>query len=87
MILNCGSHGLQHAAFVCQHLIDGRALGFVVPFEEDTTPGDPLMAWCETCEIARAEQGEWNDISEAVASIKLVCDQCFDRLRAQNQRG
>jgi hypothetical protein len=51
--------------------------------EED----DDLAAWCSACDEVLMREGEWNDVSEAHADIKLVCEFCFadiKRLHARN---
>lgn len=84
--IDCAEHGERTCAFVCQHLSTGDGLGF--HWGED--PDDPLQkcpdAWCDRCEKARKEEGGWNDRSEAIANIKLICDECYVALRSRNWR-
>lgn len=79
----CGEHGERKPTFVCQHLVHGSGLGFVTPF--DQPPDAPPNAWCAGCEDVRAEQGGWDDITEEFASIKMICDICFEVARQRNQ--
>ena len=56
-----------------------KAVGF---FFASEPRGD---AWCAACEAVRIKEGgstgEWNERSEAFASIKLVCGTCYDEIR------
>lgn len=79
-MVHCSSHGARRAAFVCQHLIRGSDLGFFAPDE----PGDDLQGWCGECERVRTRCGGWNDESEAVARIALICDLCYAAARERN---
>jgi len=87
-LVTCGKHGTRHAAFVCQHLVDGIGLGFFTPnrprVSEDES--DEQAAWCADCEKIRQGQDGWNDISEGFAGVTMICDVCFDAARVQNQR-
>src|SRR5688572_22362352 len=42
-------------------------------------------AWCDLCEDAFQAEGGWNDASEAVADIQLLCTHCYDAARARNR--
>ena len=65
----------------------GSNLGFHCGTSADD-PDDPCPdAWCDRCEDAfQAEGGEWNDRSEAVARIKLLCVRCYEAARERNWR-
>lgn len=70
---------------MCQHLAasvrDGPTnLGFVVPDPQEDEP----QAWCVACETVRDAEGEWNDRSEAVAAVTMICAGCFEDARALN---
>lgn len=84
--VECGDHGLRRPAFVCQHLTAFDKVGFHEPF--DQKPEDELedgfQAWCDECEKIRSKEGEWNDVSEGFAKIKLVCDLCFFEMKKIN---
>ena len=47
---------------------------------------DDYQAWCDECEKVRLKEGEWNDVSMAIAKIELVCDQCYFEIKARNRR-
>src|SRR5829696_1891816 len=86
--MTCERHGVSAPAFVCKHLaasLQGGAtgLGFIVPDEQG---GDP-NAWCAACDDVLAEQGEWNDVSEAAASVTAICRNCFALARDLNATG
>lgn len=84
--VECGEHGSGHATFVCQHLVSGARLGFNWGLDPEN-PDDPCPdAWCDACEDALQAEGEWNDRSEAVAQISLLCNGCYERARQRNWR-
>ncbi len=81
--VECGEHGTGRATYVCQHLVSGAGLGFNCALE----PEDPCPdAWCDACEDALEAEGGWNDRSEAIAQIRLLCDRCYERARQRNWR-
>ncbi len=82
--VECGVHGKTSATFICHHLKDGENLGFHMGFDPDG--GDELYpdAWCDKCNEVLEEEGEWNNNSEAFASIKLVCSGCYQDIRQKN---
>jgi hypothetical protein len=84
--VTCGAHGARRAAFVCQHLNSYTRTGFHEPFDSDPSieADDDYQAWCDACEKVRLHEGEWNDVSEGFAKIRLVCDQCFFEIKAKN---
>lgn len=84
--VDCCNHGRQQATFVCQHLLESVRTGQRVGFHcarEDEPRSD---AWCDSCETVRQAEGGWNDRSEAVAGISLLCGACYDRARELNLR-
>src|SRR5689334_3732152 len=83
--VTCGTHGETPATFACRHLTSGVACGYHCSADD---PADQWPdAWCDLCEEAfQAEGGEWNDVSEKVADIKLMCAHCYDSARARNVR-
>ena len=85
--VECCDHGLRNRAYVCQHLVTSEFTGFWESFDSDSTKiynNDELNAWCDECDKILLEQGEWNDISEAFAGIKLICDVCFFEMKELN---
>ncbi|SUS05874.1 conserved hypothetical protein [uncultured Defluviicoccus sp.] len=85
-LVECPIHGKQQETFVCCHLVaalrTGKRVGF---FWSGQTRGD---AWCSECEQSRisfgGESGDWNEQSEAVAKIQVLCGACYDRVREQH---
>ena len=73
----CKTHGAQRAAYVCQHLNapveETMGRGFTAVRDEQGC----INAWCDTCEAYLVANGdEWNDKTEAFASIRLLCESC-----------
>ena len=83
--IQCGTHGEREAAFVCSHLLGSSAgLGFN---RDDPTTEKPFPdAWCDNCELIRAAHDGWNDESEKLAKISLLCSGCYERARIRNTR-
>jgi hypothetical protein len=83
--VTCGAHGETPATFTCRHIATGLACGF---HASEGEPDDPWPdAWCDLCEEAYQAAGEtWNDESERVASIQLLCSRCYEAARDRNLR-
>lgn len=84
--IQCAAHGTSRVAFVCQHLNKDKYTGFHEAFESNPLiePDDDYQAWCDECEKIRLQEGEWNDVSEGFAKIRLICDQCFFEIKRRN---
>ena|SRR5215813_5074903 len=82
---HCEIHGESDETFVCSHLTGGTAgLGFN---RNETSADDPFPdAWCDDCELIREAHGGWNEQSEKLASIRLLCSGCYERARVRNTR-
>jgi len=82
--VDCAEHGSRAATYVCQHLVTGQGLGFYYGF--DAAEPDALFpnAWCAACAAIRETEGEWNDRSEGRAGIRLLCSDCYQRVRLLN---
>jgi hypothetical protein len=83
--MQCATHGECLETFVCTHLLgEGVGLGFNRndPSEEDPFPD----AWCDNCEIIRAAVDGWDEESEKLAQISLLCSGCYERARIRNVR-
>jgi hypothetical protein len=83
--VHCQRHGDRREAFVCDHLLRGEHQGFFAAEE----PGNPHPdAWCSECERIRLAyalaDGEWNERSEALLKVRLVCGDCYEEIRARN---
>lgn len=81
--ITCGAHGRTPPTFACQHVTRGIACGYHASSDD---PDDKWPdAWCDLCEEAfQAQGGEWNDVSQAQASIKVMCTHCYEAARARN---
>jgi hypothetical protein len=82
--VECPEHGVRDATYVCQHLVSGMGSGFHCGHDDDDPDRLWPDAWCDACENVRQSEGEWNDRSEAFASIRLLCDGCYQRVRERN---
>lgn len=84
--IQCDTHGENHEAFVCSHLVDdsfGRGFHSDAPTESDPFPD----AFCDNCQlIYEAHDCEWNDEVEALIKISMICSGCYNRARARNTR-
>jgi hypothetical protein len=83
--VHCDTHGESDAAYVCTHLVgESTGLGFNrdQPGEDSPFPD----AWCDNCEMVRAANGGWNEESEKLASVSLVCSGCYERARIRNEQ-
>jgi len=83
---HCQKHGDRREAFVCDHLLHGAGRGF---FAADDEPENPHPdAWCSECDQIRSSHsgpdGEWNEKSESLIKVKLVCGDCYEEIKARN---
>ena len=83
--VQCDTHGESEKTYVCAHLVgEETGLGFN---RNDPTEENPFPdAWCDNCEIIRAAHGGWDEESEELASIRLLCSECYERARIRNTR-
>jgi hypothetical protein len=84
-LVSCGRHGARPAAFVCRHVLESLRTGARVGFHTPGDAEDDDQGWCGACERVRAREGEWNERSEAVADIRLLCLDCFHQARELNR--
>lgn len=86
--VDCETHVSDRVAFVCQHLISNKSIGFHEAFDSHPSfdPDDDYQAWCDECEKIRLRDGEWTDNAMAFADIKVVCNQCYFEIKDRNQR-
>ena len=82
-LVQCSRHGLKPRAYVCEHLCGGLEQGFVASTENPDNPYPD--AWCGACERIRLAHGGWNEASEQHISIRLVCGDCYELIKEQNQ--
>ena len=73
-------------ADVCVHSSFGREcrtwFNRNEPDEENPFPD----AWCDDCEIIRSAHDGWNDESQKLSKISLLCSGCYERARIRNTR-
>lgn len=83
--VQCDTHGEPEKTYVCAHLAgDSTGLGFN---SDNPTDDNPFpSAWCDDCEIIREAHGEWNDESQKLTKIVLLCARCYERTRIRNTR-
>jgi hypothetical protein len=73
--VKCGSHGESSGAYVCNHLVEGRGLGFNWGRPDDDPDKMCPDAWCDRC-----------DADVTSADVRLVCTLCYGVIRARNWR-
>jgi hypothetical protein len=82
--IECDEHGAREATYVCQHLVSGTGCGFHCGAGDDDPDELWPDAWCDACEEARQSEGGWNERSEALAAVRLICDACYEAARERN---
>lgn len=86
--VKCGDHEYRRVAFVCTHLNHKDKVGFNEAFETfeamELSLDDDFQAWCDDCENIRLKEGEWNDTSMALTTLKIVCEQCYFEMKELN---
>ena len=83
--VHCDSHGEGEVTIVCIHLTEHLAgLGFNhdEPSEEDPFPD----ALCDNCDLILQERGGWNDVTEELIELKVLCSGCYEKSRIRNTR-
>ncbi|HZI56124.1 MAG TPA: DUF2199 domain-containing protein, partial [Verrucomicrobiae bacterium] len=43
-------------------------------------------AWCDNCEIIRIAHDGWDEESEKLAAISMICSDCYERAQIRNTR-
>ncbi|MEM7140351.1 MAG: hypothetical protein AAF548_04900 [Actinomycetota bacterium] len=84
LLIDCSVHGRgRSSAIVCVHHVDpsSPARGWV---EDVSDPGD-RQAWCATCEELFIAEGGMTDTFVSANAFKVVCDNCYDELRARHE--
>jgi hypothetical protein len=83
--VQCARHGEHQKTYVCTHLA-GEEVGLGFNTSEPTRENPFPDAWCDDCELIRARQDGWNEASEKLTSIVLLCSDCYERARIRNTR-
>ena len=81
--INCGKHGNCNATFICNHLVNGKNLGFNCGYDEDNTDETHPDAWCDECDQIFEKEG-WTDKAAKFADIKVLCASCYEEIRLRN---
>jgi len=84
-MMQCAAHGECLETFVCTHLL-GETAGLRFNRNEPTTENPFSNAWCDNCELIRAAHKGWNEQSEKLAKLSLLCSAFYDRARLRNTR-
>jgi len=74
-VVECGSHGPSHAAFVCTHLFSEPGQKWYRDYPGKNNPSPD--AWCSACEHMFEQEGGWSEVASDFADIKLICGQCY----------
>lgn len=82
--VECGTHGTSAATYVCNHLVDGERRGFNYGYSTEDPDRHHPDAWCDECEKILDAEGEWNEKSESLVDIKVLCASCYENLRERN---
>lgn len=82
--VECETHGQRQVAYVCKHLVEGSSQGFNWADDPENPDGKCPDAWCNACEAALDQAGEWTDELVASSGLQVVCDLCYEVLRARN---
>ncbi len=83
-LIKCAEHGDRVGTFVCQHLAQGRGVGFHYGYGDDEPDAMFPDAWCDACEAMLDEEGGWNEHTEGAAGIQLLCAGCYMNQRQLN---
>ena len=79
----CDTHGESDKAYVCTHLV-GETAGLGFNHRKPTKRNPFPDAWCDDCELICAAHGGWNEESEKLTKIGLICSGCYERARIRN---
>jgi len=81
-IISCSEHGEQRPAYVCAHLQNNPSQDWFSNLQsrDDLFPD----AWCAACEEVFQKRGVWDDESEEQPDIAVVCENCYENMRAES---
>jgi hypothetical protein len=83
--LTCPSYGEARPSFACSHSIDSLRTGLPKGLNALRDDDGNFNGWCDECDRVLAQYGgEWNDESEALAKIGMICEGCFLRVAEIN---
>jgi hypothetical protein len=78
----CSTHGDSHPWIVCQHLCDGKALGYH-RIVADSPRADEDTALCDACAELLLAEDAWTDRFWDFAGLRLYCEKCWRREKRQ----
>jgi hypothetical protein len=81
--VTCDLHGESTPAYVCSHLV-GNPIGLGFYEVEPAPDEDAPSAWCEQCEEVRVAHSGWNEVSESLIKIQLICRACYNQAKIRN---
>jgi hypothetical protein len=81
--MQCATHGERQQTFVCAHLL-GEAAGLGFNRNEPSIDKPYPDAWCDNCELIRATHNGWNEQTNSLTKISLLCSGCYERARIRN---
>lgn len=79
--VQCATHGVTTATYVCKHLLSGHSKGFHCGYDDNEPDEKWPDAWCDDCQQTLEHHGEWNESSASEADIQVVCSSCYEGLR------
>ncbi len=83
--VECPIHGLNDQAYICQHLNLNDKIGFHEAYDPQNPCSRVLQGWCQQCNDILMEEWEWNDRVTHFAKLKLICLECFNRIKEFNR--
>jgi hypothetical protein len=76
--IDCDEHGASHPWAVCQHLRDGRRLGYHgIVADPPRSHTDTVL--CDDCAKLLLAEDAWTDRFWRSAGFRLYCEQCWRR--------
>ena len=83
--IHCDTHGECQQAFVCSHLVS-PSVGLGFNCDEPTENNPYPDAWCDDCNLIFQQHQGWNEETEKLVSIKLLCSGCYELASVRNSR-
>ncbi len=79
--IECERDGQGYESFMCRHLFENPTQGW---YSREPTSENPWPdAWCAECDVVFMRDGQWTDDNSSCTEIKLLCNFCYERRRAQ----
>jgi hypothetical protein len=80
--IECGTHGRAYAAYLCKHLLEDPQQEWICDYPSDESPWPD--AWCQACDRAFQECGEWNEKNEHVLGARVICHLCYEAFKGSS---